>query len=179
MPILERNPCRLILHVGTNNAESCTSREILDKLLKLKTFISEKCPQCQPVFSIPAIRSDKAKANLTTVRQLTNHLLQLKIDVVDSRNITDPCNGRKGLYLNISGTIQLVKNFLNCIKNFWSVRACSGINNLIPEPAHPLTLFSDAASERSKTTAILSDHDIPHRLSGNVNGSVFITCQSL
>ena len=34
--ILERNACRLILHVGTNNAESCTSREILDKLLKLK-----------------------------------------------------------------------------------------------------------------------------------------------
>ena len=103
-PILERNPCRLILHVGTNNAESCTSREILDKLLKLKTFISEKCPQCQTIFSTPTIRSDKAKANLT-VRQLTNHLLQLEIDVVDNRNITDHCIGRKGLHLNISGTI--------------------------------------------------------------------------
>ena len=45
-PILERNPCCLILHVGTNNAESCTLRQILHKLLKLKTFISEKCPQC-------------------------------------------------------------------------------------------------------------------------------------
>ena len=45
VPILERNPSRLILHVGINNAESCTSREILDKLLTLKTFISEKCPQ--------------------------------------------------------------------------------------------------------------------------------------
>ena len=33
VPILERNPCRLILRVGTNNAESCTSIEILDKLL--------------------------------------------------------------------------------------------------------------------------------------------------
>ena len=79
VPILERNPCHLILHVGTNNAESCTSREILDqildksfpshllkmkildKLLKLKTFISEKRPQCQTIFSIPTIRSDKAK----------------------------------------------------------------------------------------------------------------------
>ena len=38
VPQLERNPCCLILHVGTNNAESCTLREILDKLLKLKTF---------------------------------------------------------------------------------------------------------------------------------------------
>ena len=31
VPILERNPCRLILHVGTSNAKSCTSREILVK----------------------------------------------------------------------------------------------------------------------------------------------------
>ena len=42
-----------------------------------------------------------------------------------------------------------------------------------------MTLFSDVAFERSKTTAILSDHDIPHSLSRNVNGSVSITCQSL
>ena len=105
VPIIERNPCHLILHVGTNNAESCTSREILDKLLKLKTFISEKCPQCQTVFSTLTIRSDKAKADLT-VRQLTNHLLQLKIDVMENRNIIDRCIGRKGLHLNISGTIQ-------------------------------------------------------------------------
>ena len=103
VPILERNPCRLILHVGTNNAESCTSREILDKLLKLKTFISEKCPQCQTIFSTPTIRSDNAKTNLT-VTQLTNYFLQLKIDVVDNRNITDRCTGRKGLHLNISVT---------------------------------------------------------------------------
>ena len=26
VPILERNPCRLILHVGTNNAEPSTSK---------------------------------------------------------------------------------------------------------------------------------------------------------
>ena len=61
VPIPERN-CRFIPHVGTNNAKSCTSREILHKLLKLKTFISEKCPQCQTIFSTPTIRSDKAKA---------------------------------------------------------------------------------------------------------------------
>ena len=52
------------------------------------------------------------------------------------------------------------------------MRGCSGSSNLIPEPAHPF-------SERSKTTAILSDHDIHHSLFRNVNGSVSITCQSL
>ena len=86
MPILERNFCRLILYVGTNNAESCTSREILDKLLKLKNFISKKCPQCQTIFSTPTIQSDKTKANLT-VRQLTNHLFKLEIDVVDIKTL--------------------------------------------------------------------------------------------
>ena len=116
VPILERNPCRLILHVGGNNAESCTSREILDKLLRLKT-ISKKCSQCQTIFSTLTIRLDKAKANLT-VRQLTNHRLQLKIDVVDNRNITERCIGIKGLHFNISGTIQLAKNFFNFIKKF-------------------------------------------------------------
>ena len=42
-----------------------------------------------------------------------------------------------------------------------------------------MTLFSDVAFEHSKTTAILSDHDIPQSLSRNVNGSVSFTCQSL
>ena len=71
VPILEKNPCRLILYVGTNYAGSFTSREILGKLLKLKTFISGKCLQYQNIFSTPKIRLDKAKANLT-VKQLTN-----------------------------------------------------------------------------------------------------------
>ena len=59
------------------------------------------------------------------------------------------------------------------------MRVGLGITNLIPEPTHPLTLFSDVASECSKTTAILSDHDTLHSLSRNVNGSVAVTCQSL
>ena len=59
------------------------------------------------------------------------------------------------------------------------MRGCSGISNLISEPAHPRTRFSDVASERSKTTAILTDNDISHNLSRNVSGSVPVTCQSV
>lgn len=47
VPILEINPPCLILHAGANNAESCTLREILDMLLKLKSFIGENCAQCE------------------------------------------------------------------------------------------------------------------------------------
>ena len=49
----------------------------------------------------------------------------------------------------------------------------------MPEPAYPLTLFSDVAFERSKTTGILCDHDISHSLSGNINGSLSIICRSV
>ena len=116
--ILKVNARHLILHVGTNNAESCTSREILDKLLKLKkSLISEKCPQCQTIFSSQSIRLYKAKANLTEI-QLTNHLLQLMIDVVYNRNITDRGIGRKGFRLNFFGTLRLAKSVMIFIKMF-------------------------------------------------------------
>ena len=42
-----------------------------------------------------------------------------------------------------------------------------------------MTLFSDVVFRLSKTTTILSDSDISHDLSGNVSGSVSITCQSV
>ena len=38
-PILERQPDFIIIHVGTNNANNMTSREILNKMLQLKLFI--------------------------------------------------------------------------------------------------------------------------------------------
>ena len=61
---------------------------------------------------------------------------------------------------------------MNFIKKFRIVKECSGIRNLQTEPAHPLTLFSDVAFERSKTTVIRSDNDISHDLFRKVSGSV-------
>ena len=97
--------------------------------------------------------------------------------MADNGNITDTCTGRKGLHLNFSGAIQLVKNFASFMKTFWSVKGCSGISNLIPESAHPLTLLSDRAFESSKT-AVLSNNDISHCLSRNVSESDNTTYQS-
>ena len=137
----------------------------------VNTFISENCPQCLTIFSTATTWYDKANANLT-VRQLTHHVLQLKIDVVDNRNIQDRCIGREGLHLYFSGKIQWAKNFMNFIKKFRIVKECSGVRNLLTEPVHPLTLFSDVAFERSKTTVIRSDNDISHDLFRKVSGSV-------
>ena len=112
-----------------------------------------------------------------TVRQLTNHFLQLETDLVNNRNITDRCIGRNGHHLNFSGTIQLAKNFVNFIKKLKSVKEYPDICNLMPESAYPLTYFSDKAFERSTTTAVVSDNDISHGLCKNMSGSVSIACQ--
>ena len=45
-PILRENPKYIIIHI-TNYATHSTSREILDKLLKLKTLIKETLPETE------------------------------------------------------------------------------------------------------------------------------------
>ena len=50
---LRKLPDYIILHIGTNDAVSNTSREILDKILKLKTYIQKELPKCQITISTP------------------------------------------------------------------------------------------------------------------------------
>ena len=107
----------IIFHAGTNDTYHSTSREILKKLLNLKSLIQEKLPDCKVFISAPTLRSDNGKATLT-VNQLTNHLLQLSIDIADNRNIISKHLSRKGLHLNESGSRRLAINFLQRIKKF-------------------------------------------------------------
>ena len=107
----------MIIHTGTNDTPSSTSREIQDNLLKLKTLVNEKLPQCKVWLSTPNLRTDHGKATLT-VSQLVNNLLNLNIDVIDNRNIKNRHLSRKGLHLNDSGSKLLARNFLEKIKLF-------------------------------------------------------------
>ena len=52
-PLLWKLPNYIILHVGTNDAVSNISREILDKILKLKTYMQKELPKCQITISTP------------------------------------------------------------------------------------------------------------------------------
>ena len=52
------------------------------------------------------------------VSQLTNHLLQLDIDIISNRNINTRKFGNKGLHLNPTDTSRLVKNLLSSINSF-------------------------------------------------------------
>ena len=99
LPIIRKQPKYLIIHAGTNNAVKFTSRDILNKLLQLKFFIQD----AEITISTPTLRSDSGKTALT-LRQLTNHLINLKIDILDNRNITGKHLSQRGLHLNQSGS---------------------------------------------------------------------------
>ena len=63
--ILKREPDYIILHVGTNNTTNLTARDILDKLLRLKSIILDARKSCKIIIAQPALRSDSEKAALT------------------------------------------------------------------------------------------------------------------
>ena len=117
LPIIRKQPKYLIIHTRTNDAVKFTPRDILNKLLQLKSFIQEKLPDAEIIISTPTMRSDNGKVALT-VRQLTNHLINLKIDILDNRNITGKHLSRRGLHLNQSGSNLLTKNIISKLRKF-------------------------------------------------------------
>ena len=52
-PIIKKQPSYIILHVGTNDTNKCSSREIMDKLLNLKIFIESELPTYKIIISTP------------------------------------------------------------------------------------------------------------------------------
>ena len=87
VPLLKKEPDNIILHIGTNDSTSKTSREILDGLLQLKQLITTTLPNSKVILSRPTLRIDNGKAALT-LANLNNHLEQLEIDFIDNTNIT-------------------------------------------------------------------------------------------
>ena len=113
IPLLQKQSSHIIVYAGTNDAYHSTSREVLNKLLDFKSLIQEKLPDCKVLISKPTLLLDNGKATLT-VNELTSHLLQLNIGIVDNRNIIS----KKVLHSTESGSHRIAINFLELIRKF-------------------------------------------------------------
>ena len=118
MPIIAKQPDYLILHVGTNDGTTSTSRKIIDDLLMLKSNILKQLPINRVIVSKLTIRIDHGKANLT-LRNVNKHLETLNLECSENSNISAQHLGRKGLHLNSKGKGRLAINILNHIRKFW------------------------------------------------------------
>ena len=106
------------MHIGTNDAVNNTSREILDKILKLKTYIQKELPKCQITISTPIKRHDHGKASLT-ISHLCKKFKDLSISIVDNSNIGAFYLNSGGLHLNDNGLGRLAINLKLKICNLW------------------------------------------------------------
>ena len=114
-PLLKKEPTFIFLHVGSNNATSDDSKTILDKLLLLKMHINVVLPNTKIYLSCPVSRFDNPKAGIT-LRQLSDDLKFLNIDVIDNDNVDPSCVGKAGLHLNHKGSGKLAANFISQMK---------------------------------------------------------------
>ena len=57
-PLFRKLTAYIILHIEINDALDNTSREILDKILKLKAFMQNELPKCKITISTPIKRHD-------------------------------------------------------------------------------------------------------------------------
>ena len=69
----------MILHVGTNDLAHCEGTQIVDKPLKLKSFIAEQLPTTHLVISHPITVTD-SKHLAMKIGDIQSHVRKLKID---------------------------------------------------------------------------------------------------
>ena len=103
-PILRHKPEYIILHVGTNDSLNLPPNEILDKILELKNKIEEINKYCKVIILTPTCRFDSLKAG-NTVNELTNMVINLKVPIINNKNINRKHLGYKGLHLNSYGSL--------------------------------------------------------------------------
>ena len=113
-PLLEKKPDHLILHVGTNDVVKYEGKEIVDKLLQLKSFIQEKLPTTNVILSKPIMRAD-TKQREKVVTDVDDKLGELNIDIIDNGNLHGNHLNGKILHLNGKGILLYAKNLIEGI----------------------------------------------------------------
>ena len=117
VPLMRKKPSALILHVGTNNTVSDSSKVILKKINSLISYVKINNTECRIIISQPVRRTDSGKATLT-LNNLNKLLVELDFDKIDNSNIDVSCLGKRGLHLNSIGTGKLALNFIKFLNAF-------------------------------------------------------------
>ena len=115
-PLLKKKPCNIILHIGSNDAQTKTSEEITVELENLKRYIEETLPTVRLFLSCPVVRCDNAQAN-ATLRQLDKHLKTISPNIIINDNVDKSCLGKKGLHLNAKGSGRLAINYISLMRS--------------------------------------------------------------
>ena len=116
IPLLEKKPDYVTLHVGTNDAPYKAGSDISNEILELMRFINEKYPDCKKItLSAPIIRTDNCNANKTN-ESFISSLYKSDASYITHDSIIKKHLYRFGLHLNKIGFTILTENFLSFIR---------------------------------------------------------------
>ena len=87
MPLLQKQQHNVILHVGTNDASSCSSSEIVSNILNLRSFISQKLLNANVILLKPIMRSDTEDGKVT-IEEVSKQLNDFDFDMIDNSNLS-------------------------------------------------------------------------------------------
>ena len=90
-------------------------KEIVDKLLQLKSFIQGKLPTTNVKLSKPIMRVD-TKQREKVVTDVNNKLGELNTDIIDNGNLDRNHLNGKGLHLNGKDILLYAKNLIDGIR---------------------------------------------------------------
>ena len=117
IPLLDKKPENIILHLGINDAPYKSGTDILKDLIELKDFILEKSPSCKKItLSSPAVRTGRENATKNN-ENLTNKLKEQGIHYITHDNTTHKHLYRDGLHLNSVGISIFAETFLSYIRS--------------------------------------------------------------
>ena len=115
VPLIQKQSDNVILHVGINDASSYNSSKIVNNILKLRSFLSQKLPNANIILSKPIMRSDTA-AGKVTIEEVNKQLNDFDFDMIDNSNLSRAHLNGRGLHLNTKGMLQFAKNLIEGIR---------------------------------------------------------------
>ena len=116
VPLLERKPDEVILHIGTNDIGDSEEEnaQIANELIKLTRKVTNANIRCTV-----SLLTDSFKTQVDRVNDIIRDKLEdiTNITVIDHEQIKHSDLNRRGLHLSKSGTAKLAKNFIKHINH--------------------------------------------------------------
>ena len=116
IPLINKKPDRIVLHMGTNNTPYCTPEKMVYQILGLENFILQKLRTCEIIISTPTLRTDNTTANNQN-NLFVNHLKKLNIKLILNNNFEKKHLNYRGLHLRMLGVTKLSKKLVKSIQS--------------------------------------------------------------
>ena len=111
VPLLEKMPDYVILHVDTNDAIDYEASDLVNKKLQVKKFIKLRVPNRKVIISRPIKRHDNDNAT-RVIEEVISQFQKPTADMIGNENIKKKQLGERGLHLNGFGLKKFAQNLI-------------------------------------------------------------------